>query len=74
MQPDRRRYRAGLVYVSLDGKVEVDVPLPIELTGRSPDTGRVWPMPATTPGPCPCVCNTLDQPCGGCGHAGCGRR
>jgi hypothetical protein len=29
---------------------------------------------ARVPGPCPCACNTLDQPCGGCGHAGCGRR
>ncbi len=65
--PTDRRHLAGLVYLSLDGQVDVDVPLPIQVAAH-------WPEPATTPGPCPCVCNTLDQPCGGCGHAGCGRR
>ncbi len=66
--PTDRRHLAGLVYLSVDGEVDVNVPLPIEVTAARPST------PATTPGPCPCVCNTLDQPCGGCGHAGCGRR
>jgi hypothetical protein len=67
--PTDRRQLAGLVYLSVDGQVDVNVPLPIEVIAVPAGPGRNF-----TPGPCPCACNTLDQPCGGCGHAGCGRR
>ena len=40
--------------------------------GRFVDTGPPVAV-KRNPGPCPCACNSGGY-CGGCGHAGCGRR
>lgn len=50
---------------NLDLKVVVDA---MEDTPAAP-----VPTVARKAGPCPCVCNSGGF-CGGCGHAGCGRR
>lgn len=49
-------------------KVVVD-----RITDDMPRLGAPVPTVARVAGPCPCECNRGGF-CGGCGHAGCGRR
>ncbi|TDD37866.1 hypothetical protein E1287_07365 [Actinomadura sp. KC06] len=45
----------------------------VSLLAQTADPCAV-PRAARPPAPCACACNSGDGWCGGCGHAGCGRR
>jgi hypothetical protein len=68
--------RFGLTLtVSARPEVEVTVGPPERphRSGRGPLRPRPRPADRRAPGPCGCVCSSGGF-CGGCGHAGCGRR
>lgn len=60
----RRRFLALAVHDTAPG---------LPATIHSVKVPRQRTLTTRSPGPCPCCCNTGGF-CGGCGHAGCGRR
>lgn len=66
-----RHARAGLLAAAVRRTTPHGTPSPA--TARVPGPIDQPAVRRRTPGPCPCPCNSGGF-CGGCGHAGCGRR